>query len=527
MEPSPPARRPLAGDPKSLTLAVVCLALFMTILDSTVVTLALPSIQRDLVAGISGLQWVADAYVLAFASLLLTGGTVGDRLGRKRLLLAGLMVFTAGSAVCALAGSIAVLVAGRVVQGLGAAAVAPQTLAILANAFPDERERARAFGVWSGVSALALVLGPVVGGVLVGTLGWQSVFALNLPIGAAALLLGSRGLAESADPSRRPVDLPGQLLAVASLGALTWGLIEWGRHGWGLAQMAVLLLALAGLAALLRVEARSAAPMLRLELFRSRTFSACNAVLFLVAFGLYASFFFLSLFLQQAQDYSPPAAGVRFLPAMGAVVAAAPIAGLLASKLGPRLPIVAGTTLTGTSLLALAAVPAAAPYRAWWPLLVVTGVGIGLTMAPANAALVGSAPLPAAATASATAATSQQVGALCGIAVLGTVAAIGFRSMLRGGAGQLGIASPPPGRLVDAALSGGATDPSHAAWAGVDPQALQRLVDHALTGGVHRGLLVAGLGYLTAAVLALRFITGGRVAQDPAAGGPARVSGGS
>ena len=217
---------------KLTTLFTMCFALFMAMLDNTVVNVALPTIQRDFGSGVSGLQWIISAYTLFFASLMLTGGTLGDLYGRKRLFLIGLLVFSSGSLLCGLAPSLHWLVAGRAVQGIGAAALLPGTLSILITTFPDPKERAQAIGLWAGVSGLALAAGPVIGGVLVDTLGWQSVFFINVPIGVLAFLVALRTVRESSNPEGRTLDLPGQGLAVLSLGSLVYALIEANNYGW-------------------------------------------------------------------------------------------------------------------------------------------------------------------------------------------------------------------------------------------------------------------------------------------------------
>ncbi|WP_214317635.1 DHA2 family efflux MFS transporter permease subunit [Nonomuraea sediminis] len=413
---------------RTLTVVGLCLALFMTLLDSTVVNLALPAIAEDLDVRIAGLQWIIDAYILVFASLLLSAGALGDRWGRRRVFIAGMVVFCAGSLVCALAGSLAVLVAGRMVQGMGAAALLPGTMSILAAAFPDERERAKAIGIWSGTSGLALLLGPPAGGALVHFAGWPSVFYLNLPLGAVAIFLAARVFPETRDP-RRGADVPGQVLAIAGLAALTYALIEGGRAGWTSPLiLGALGVAVAALTGFLLVERRAADPMVPLRLFARPRFASGTAVIFLVGFGLLGSFFFLSLFLQQVQRYSAAESGVRLLPAMAAVVVAAPIAGRLAGRVGSRAPMTAGLALAGTGLLLLVTVGERTPYGSWWPVLVLFGLGLGLTMSPTNAAIIGAVDQRQAGLASAVGMTMQQVGGLIGIALLGSVvgAAGGF-----------------------------------------------------------------------------------------------------
>ena len=475
---------------RTAVLVVVCLALFLALLDSTAISLALPVVQEDLGADVSGLQWIADGYVLVFACLLLSAGTAGDRLGRRRPFLGGLVLFTLGSVVCALAPSLGWLVAGRVVQGIGAAAVTPQTLAILGQTFPAPAERARAFGIWSGVSGLALLLGPAVGGLLVGTWGWQSVFWVNVPVGVLAVVLGSRVLVDVPPAEASTLDLPGQVLTVGVLGTLTYALIEGGRHGWTSGLILTLLACSVALAVVLvSVERRAAAPMLRLDLFRSGTFSACAAVTFVTAFGLYASFFLLSLYLQRVQGLAPAAAGVRLLPAMVAVVLVAPVAGLLAGRVGSRPVVVLGSGLAAAGLLLLSTLDAGSGYVSVWPALVALGAGIGFAMPATNTALMGAAPVSSGSAAGATGETSQQVGALLGIAVLGALVSAGIRDSVRDDAGLTGAAAD---RLAtDVAAGALPTGP------------LASAAETALTAGITAGLLVAGLGFALGAAVAL------------------------
>ncbi|MFP8962484.1 MFS transporter [Streptomyces nanhaiensis] len=473
---------------KNLTLAVVCSALFLALLDSTVISLALPTVQRDLGAEVTDLQWIVDGYILLYAALLLTGGTLGDRFGRRQVFLAGMAVFTAGSVLCALSGSVAELTAGRAVQGVGAAAVTPQTLAILAQVFPGERERARAFGTWSAVSGLALLLGPVAGGAFAELLGWQSVFLLNVPIGLLALAAGRRLPACTAARTRRPLDPAGQLLVVTWLAPLTYGLVEGPRAGWrDPAVLTALALGAVAFAALLLVERRSRHPMLRLDLFRSRTFCGSTSVTFLVAFGLNAGFLLLSLLLQSLGGAEPSAAGLRLLPAMAAIVLAAAVAGRVSGRLGPRPPVVLGTALAGTSLLLLSVFAVGERYALWWPLLALMGLGVGMVMSPNNAALVGSAPADAAGQAASMGGAAQQVGALLGVASLGIV-------------------------LTGTAFTG-ATGAAHGASA---PEGPGR---EALAVGIEHGLLLAGACYLAAAVLAALLVRPERPGARQSAGG--------
>jgi len=407
-----------------LTLGACCFGLFMVMLDNTVVNVALPSIQRELEATLSGLALVLDAYILVFASLLLTAGSLGDRFGRRRVFRAGLVVFTASSALCGLAPSLPALVGGRVLQAVGAAALLPSSLAILTAAFPDPRERVQAIGLWSGVSAMALAAGPVIGGLLTDALGWRWVFYVNLPVGVAAFVVAGRVVTESRNPAASRLDLPGLLLGSLGLGAVTLGLIESNQRGWG-SPLIVGLLALGAalLAAFVAVEARRPQPMLSLRFFRDRAFSTANLVVLLAGFALLGFVFFNTLYFQAVQGWSPLQAGLRSLPNTLAVVVTAPLAGRLASRYGYRVPVGAGLLLAAAALWALTGIEGGTPYAQLWWKLAMLGAGLGLSISPATAAGVAAMPGTQAGVASAVITTSRQVGGALGVAVLGAVAA--------------------------------------------------------------------------------------------------------
>jgi EmrB/QacA subfamily drug resistance transporter len=407
-----------------LTLGACCFGLFMVMLDNTVVNVALPSIQRELEAEVSGLALVLDAYILVFASLLLTAGSLGDRYGRRRVFRTGLVVFTASSALCGLAPSLPALVGGRALQAVGAAALLPSSLAILTAAFPDPRERVQAIGLWSGVSAMALAAGPVVGGLLTDALGWRWVFYVNLPVGVAAFVVAGRVVAESRDPGARRLDLPGLLLGSLGLAGVTLGLIESNQRGWGSPEIVGLLAAgVALLAAFGVAEGRRRQPMLSLRLFRDRAFTTANAVVLLAGFALLGFVFFNTLYFQAVQGWSPLQAGLRSLPNTLAVVVSAPLAGRLASRHGYRLPVGAGLLLAAAALWALAGIEVGTPYAQLWWKLAMLGAGLGLSISPATAAGVAAMPGAQAGVASAVITTSRQVGGALGVAVLGAVAA--------------------------------------------------------------------------------------------------------
>ena len=493
---------------KVATILSMCLAMFMVLLDNTVVNVALPSISEDVGTSVAGLQWIVNAYTLLFASFMLTSGALGDLYGRKRVVLAGLALFTFASVLCGLAPNVELLVAARALQGIGAAALLPTTLAIITATFPDDRERAQAIGVWAGVSALALAAGPVLGGVLTDSLGWQSVFFVNLPVGVAAFVVARRVVR---DPERPPeaagrrVDIAGQVLAVVALGSLTCGLIEGPGRGWD----SPLILGLLGLAAVagvtfLAVERRVADPMLPLGLFRNRTFSAAVAVAGLAFFGTLSMLVFLSLYFQHVQGYSAVETGLRFLPLEGSIVVVAPLAGRLAGRIGSRWLMTAGMALAGLALILLARVQPGTDYADIWWNLTLLGVGMALTMAPATAAIMGSVASARAGVASAVSNTSRQVGAVFGVAVLGAVLTSRTRSVLATGLEGLGVGESARTGLVAGAGEG--TVAGGVDLGGLDVESVRAAVESAYVSGLHLALVLAGIALLLASVTAAAFV---------------------
>ncbi|XIE81501.1 MFS transporter [Streptomyces sp. SBR177] len=407
---------------RGVLLTVTCLGQFMVLLDNTIVGAALPDMQQRLHTELTGLQWIVDAYVLLVAMLLLSGGIFADRFGRKRVYLTGVAVFTAASVVCALAPSLGWLVAGRVLQGVGAAALSPASLALLAAAHPVPQERVKAIGLWAGLSGIGLAAGPVAGGVLTETFGWPAVFLVNLPIGAVLLVLGGRCLAEARNPSAPAIDVPGTVLSVLGVGALTYGLIEGGARGW---TSPVILGGLAAAAALLTafvaVEARRDTPMLPLWLFRQRLFTVSNTAMVVVGFALMGSTFFFSQFFVYVQGSSILRAGLQTLPTTLAMVVVSPYAGRLAARYGFRVVVTAGLAVAGLGLLALGTVHADTGYgNVWWRLAVV-GTGFALTMSPLTGAAIQAVGPQEGGLASGVSSTTRQIGAVLGVAALGAV----------------------------------------------------------------------------------------------------------
>ncbi len=405
-----------------MLLAVTCLGQFMVLLDNTVVGAALPDMQHRLHTQLTGLQWIVDAYVLLVAMLLLSGGVFADRFGRKRVYLTGVAVFTAASVLCSLAPSLGWLVVGRVLQGIGAAALSPASLALLTAAHPVPQERMKAIGLWAGLSGIGLAAGPVAGGVLTDAFGWPAIFLVNLPIGVVLLLVGLRSLEETRNPGAPAIDVPGTVLSALGVGALTYGLIEGGARGWtspvilgGFAAAAVLL------GAFVAVEARRSAPMLPLRLFRRRLFTVSNTAMVVVGFALMGSSFFFSQFFVYVQGSSILRAGLQTLPLSLAMVVVSPYAGRLAARYGFRVVVTTGLALAGLGLLALGTVHADTGYGNVWWRLGVTGIGFALTMSPLTGAAIQAVSPQEGGLASGISSTTRQIGAVLGVAVLGAV----------------------------------------------------------------------------------------------------------
>jgi EmrB/QacA subfamily drug resistance transporter len=406
------------------TLVAVSFGLFMIMLDNTVVNVALPSIRADLDISISELEWVVNAYALTFGVLLLSGGKLADLLGRRRMFVAGLVIFTAASLWCGLAESAASLIAARSVQGLGAALLNPATLSIITATFPP-RQRGTAIGLWAGVSALSLAIGPMVGGVLTERIDWSWIFFVNVPVGALAIVAARLFVDETKDTSREQrLDLPGLATSAAGLFALTYGLIETNTHSWGSARVLGLLAAAAVLlGAFVVLETRQRIPMLDLSLFRNPTFAGANTAMALVGVAMFGVFFYNSLFVQNVLGYSAIETGATFLPMTVLIILVAPVAGRFSDRIGPRWLMGAGMTLLTTSLLLFATLDESSSFWAILPGLLVGGVGMGITMAPTTAAAMGSVPIDKAGVGSAVINAMRQVGGSLGIAVMGTLVA--------------------------------------------------------------------------------------------------------
>ncbi len=404
------------------TLGAVAFGLFMIMLDNTVVNVALPAIQRDLKIGVSELEWVVNGYALTFAVLMLTGGKLADMLGRRRMFIVGLAIFTGASLACGLAGSAGFLIGARIVQGAGSALMNPATLSIITATFPP-RQRGMAIGIWAGVSAMALAIGPLLGGILTQQISWGWIFFVNVPVGILAILVARIAIDESRDTSReQKLDLPGLLTSAVGLFALTYGLIEANKYGWTSGRiLGLFALCALALAVFVVIEMRSRLPMLDLSLFRNPTFAGANLVMLLVALAMFGVFFFVSLYMQNVLGYSPTQAGAAFLPMTVLIVLIAPIAGKLSDRIGSRWLMGTGMILVSASLLIFSRLGLGSSFWHIFPGLIVGGLGMALTMTPTTAAAMGSVAIDKAGVGSAVLNSMRQVGGSLGIALMGAI----------------------------------------------------------------------------------------------------------
>jgi EmrB/QacA subfamily drug resistance transporter len=402
-------------------LVAVALATFMTYLDNNIVNVAIPDIQRELGLSTAGIEWVVSGYILTFAGLLLAGGRLADAFGRRRLFLIGLAVFTTSSLFAGLAGGAATLIAARGVQGIGAALVTPTTLAIISATFTDPRERNAAVGIWGGVGALALAVGPVLGGLLTQHVSWEWIFWINLPVGVATMALGAWAITESRETEARSLDLPGLGLSTASLFALTWALIEGHDRGWTSAGIlgAFGAAALAAVAFVL-VERRVAQPMVDVGLFARREFSGGIVALMLWAFGLFGIYFFTSLYLQDVLGFSPTKAGAAFVPMAVLMAVSAVVSDRVAARFGAYRSTGFGMLAMGLAIGSVALLGRDASYLSLMPSFAVIGLGGGMTI-PLTATVLGVMPTSQAGVASAVFNASREVAGLLGITVIGAV----------------------------------------------------------------------------------------------------------
>jgi EmrB/QacA subfamily drug resistance transporter len=502
----------LGSAAQALALATLCGVLFLTFLDNTIVSVGLANVQSDLHAGVTSLQWVVNGYALTFASFMLAAGMLGDILGRKRIMLAGVAVFCAGSVLAALASNVDLLIAGRVVMGVGAAASEPGTLSIIRHVYPDKETRADALGVWAAVSGLALALGPVIGGALVGFSSWRAIFWFNLGFGVVAFVLAAVAVPETSDRQGRRIDVVGFLFGAACLGSASFAVIQGEQSGYT-APWIVALFVLCGLSGLAFVitERRVKSPMLDLHLFRRPPFAGSTFVAFAAYFGTFSIFFFTALYLQVVVNASAYQTAVDFLPMAAGLVVASALTGPLVARIGPRWPMTLGCVLAGGGILLAAAVlnPTVSFATLGW-VLPIAGIGIGMLLVPVTSVpLTVVRPERSGMAASATN-TSREMGAVFGVAILGSIVNAKLTGDLAARLKAIGI---PPNfqSLVEHAIQtggassgGAATSAEHSTNATV-ARIATKVVDaayNAFGSGLHVALVVSGCLILVGAVVA-------------------------
>jgi EmrB/QacA subfamily drug resistance transporter len=431
-------------------LAICCLSLLIVGLDSTILNVALPSLQTDLHASVSGLQWTLDAYTLVLASLLMLSGSTADRIGRKRTFQAGLILFTLASLLCSVAPSLGWLIAFRAIQGIGASMLNPVAMSIITNVFTEPRERARAIGVWGGVVGVSIGLGPVLGGILVSGVSWRSIFWINVPVGLAAIVLTQLFVPESRAPRARRLDLVGQVLVILTLATLVYAIIDGPRSGWGSAQVVgMFVVSAVSVAALVGWELHRTEPLLDVRFFRSATFSGAT-VIAVCAFSGFAGFLFVNtLYLQDVLGLSPLRAGLYLLPMAAITIVAAPLSGRLVGSRGTRPSLlVAGVFMTAGAVV----LTRVHPGDSTWVLLgayLLFGIGFGMVNAPITNTAVSGMPRSQAGVAAAVASTSRQVGTSLGVAVVGSI----YTAKLAAGGASAGVRAAHAGWWVVAGVA--------------------------------------------------------------------------
>lgn len=489
-------------------MASVCAVLFLTFLDTTIVSVALASIQSQLHAGVAQLQWVVNGYALVFASFMLAAGALGDRFGRRKIMVSGVAVFCLGSVVGAVAPSPAVLIAGRAVMGLGAAASEPGTLSVVRHLFPNDTDRARALGAWAAISGLAIALGPVFGGTLVGIAGWRAVFWFNVVVGTLIFAAAVRTVPESSDPATAAHDLTGLVLGVVAMTTLTFGVIDGESRGYSnaliLALFAVGVVAIAGF---ITVERRRTAPLLDLGAFRSSAFSGALGVAFGISFGLFAIFFFVALYLQLVASYSGYRVALVFLPMAVVMVGASAWTGRWVARHGPAVPMSFGCVLAGGGILLTDVVLGNSGFAPLAVVLAVAGAGIGIALVPVTSVALGEVPANRSGMAASATNTSRELGAVFGVAVLGALVNAQLNADLTRRLHSLGIPSFFQGVVISAVEHGGVPGGGSAPAGAVKTYGpiVNKVINSAygaVRSGVDISLLTAGILVLVLAPVA-------------------------
>lgn len=488
---------------RAIVLGAMCLALFMTNFDGTSTDVALPQIQRSLGANVADIQWILNAYHLPVASLLLATGKFGDLYGRKRIFMYGLIIFTVASAICGFAPNLEILIMGRSLQGIGAAALIPLSLTIVTAIYPDPEARTKAIGIWSAVSALAMLAGPGLGGLFVDVLGWQSIFLFNVPLGIVTLIMTSRSYQEERYAISQHLDVLGLLLSVVTIASLTWALTD-GSNGAWLSPHTIGLLGISvfSFLAFWLVESRSNHPIIPLSLLKNQTFAVIIITQTLVFFTSGGLFFILSIFLQNVRGYSAVTTGMCFLPMNGAIIIAAFASGWVAARLGWRFPIISGLVIASIATLALIRISVSTEYREILWYLMLSGFGGGLTVAPLASGAMNSVLPIQEGIASAISSISIQFGGILGIAIQGTILSQRLDSLLRQSLIEWQFPSSLQEKIAAEPLNY-LTQNSQDIPSTISTLALQQEIKYGFVSGLHTTLFVACLALLLGIVLML------------------------
>ena len=494
---------PRVHERRWVILAVLCMSLLIIVMDNTILNVAIPSLIRDLGATNSEVQWIVDSYVLVFAGLLLTTGSLSDRFGRKGALQLGIVLFGIGSAAAALSDSATGLIFTRGFMGIGGALIMPATLSILTNVFRDPRERGRAIAVWAGFSGLAVAIGPITGGFLVEHFSWSSVFWVNLPIGAVALVLGAFLIPTSRDPEQGKIDPVGAVLSFVSLTSLLFGIIEGPSKGWGdPLVIGGFVVAAVAITAFLAWERHTSHPMLDLSVFANPRFSAGSGTITIVFFALFGSLFLMTQYWQLVHGYSPLQAGIRLLPHAGTMMIVAPLSARLVERIGTKRVVMTGLTLVTIGLLLLSTIAPGSPYPQVIGYFMVMATGMGMTMAPATEAVMGSLPRAKAGVGSAINDTTRQVGGALGVAIIGTIVSSIYATRIGSGSQAFGLDAA---QLANAESSLGGAQ-AVAGSLGEQSAAFVDVANEAFVDALSVGLRISAVGVLVALFVAWRFL---------------------
>ena len=494
------------------TLGVLCLSLLIIVMDNTILNVAIPSLIKDLDASNSEIQWIIDAYTLVFAGLLLTAGSLSDRFGRKGALQAGIVIFALGSASAALSTTTMHLIASRAFMGIGGALIMPSTLSILTDVFRDARERGRAIAVWAGFAGLAVAIGPVTGGLLLRHFEWSSVFWVNLPLGAVALIAGYFLVPTSRDPSQGKLDPLGAVLSIVGLGALLFGIIEGPSHGWSDPWvLAAFIVGITGLVSFIAWELHTSNPMLDMRFFKNPRFTAANSAITLTFFAMFGSMFLMTQYWQFVHGYSPLGAGLRVIPYACVMMIAAPMSARVVERVGTKRVVTTGLLVISASLLSLSFIHATTPYVVVISLFCVMAAGMGMTTAPATESVMGSLPREKAGVGSAVNDTTRQVGGALGVAVIGSIVSSVYAANVSHVAGRFGLTGT---ELAQSRASlGGALEVG--SGLGGDGASFISEVKDGFVDALSSGLRLSAAVIVVAAIVAWRFLPAR--ARDPLA----------